>query len=128
MRLIRAALLQNHRFPKRSRNKRHRKPRLNWHEFIAVIYEGPDLRYRQCRERWKIRPGDEYLRAVFVLPVKAPIVHRDEALKEGAIAMRRVKVINVFLVASVSAVLHGAMAVLFIPVMSLFFLAQHASH
>ena len=42
--------------------------------------------------------------------------------------MRRVKVINVFLVASVSAVLHGAMAVLLVPVMSLFFLAQHASH
>ena len=41
--------------------------------------------------------------------------------------MRRVKMINVFLVASVSAVLHGAMAVLFVPVMSLFFLAQHAS-
>ena len=41
--------------------------------------------------------------------------------------MRRVKMINVFLVASVSAVLHGAMAVLLVPAMSLFFLAQHAS-
>ena len=42
--------------------------------------------------------------------------------------MRRVKMINVLLVASVSAVLHGAMAVLFVPAMSLFFLAQHASN
>lgn len=41
--------------------------------------------------------------------------------------MRRVKMINVLLVASVSAVLHGAMAVLFVPAMALFFLAQHAS-
>ena len=41
--------------------------------------------------------------------------------------MKQLKVINVFLVASVSAALHGVMAVIFVPAMSVMFLAQHTA-
>ena len=41
--------------------------------------------------------------------------------------MKQLKVINVFLVASVSAALHGIMAVIFVPAMSVMFLAHNTA-
>src|SRR5436309_12294226 len=41
--------------------------------------------------------------------------------------MKQLKVINVFLVASVSAALHGVMAVIFVPAMSVIFLTHNTA-
>src|SRR5437016_14183290 len=55
------------------------------------------------------------------------LVKRKQGRKMRGERMKQLKVINVFLVASVSAALHGIMAVIFVPAMSVMFLAQNTA-